>query len=135
MSMITWIQGVLFGPGYRALEDFDVKELLSIEDIGGVLAESAETPVFVFKHSTTCPISAAAHRRVVQYLENRETGDSPFYLIKVIESRPVSNALAEELGVKHQSPQLILIRDGKAVWDASHGAISAQAIEQALENA
>jgi bacillithiol system protein YtxJ len=134
MNLLYWLHGVLFGPGNRVLEDFGVKELRSIEEIEGVFSESAERPVFIFKHSTACPISAAAHRRVSQYLETRESGGAPFYLVKVIESRPVSNLIAEELGVKHQSPQLILVRAGKAVWNVSHAAISAEAILRVLEN-
>ena len=49
-------------------------------------------------------------------------------MVKVIESRPVSNAIAEALGVEHKSPQLILVRERKALWSTSHFDISAKNI-------
>lgn len=52
-------------------------------------------------------------------------------VVKVIEDRPVSNEIAARLGVKHESPQAILVRSGKAVWHASHGRITAAALAEA----
>jgi bacillithiol system protein YtxJ len=67
----------------------------------------------VFKHSTTCPVSATAGQEV----RSMET-DLPIYWINVREQRELSNWVAETYGVTHESPQLILIRDGAAqkVW-------------------
>ena len=108
-----------------------MKELTSQQDWDACLAQSEDAPVFVFKHSTTCPISAGAYKRVQDF--TKEHDDIPeFVLVKVIESRPVSNAIAESLGVRHQSPQLILVKDGKSVWSASHHGIHGDAIEKAL---
>jgi bacillithiol system protein YtxJ len=53
-------------------------------------------------------------------------------MVKVIESRPVSNAIAEKLAVTHQSPQLILLHSGQEVWNASHHNITGENIESAL---
>lgn len=127
----TWLRG-LFGEG-GSLEEYNVQELHSDAELDQALAQSAKQPVFIFKHSTVCPISAGAHRRVADYLE--EAGDQapPFYLVKVIEARPLSNAIAQRLDVRHQSPQLILVSDGEAVWHTSHGAINPEAIRGALE--
>ncbi len=108
--------------------------LQSAEDLERALSSSEDKPVFIFKHSTTCPISASAHGRVISYLDEEGRDAPPFFLVKVIESRPVSNEIASRSGVVHQSPQLILIDSGKAVWDASHGAIQADAIRQAWES-
>jgi bacillithiol system protein YtxJ len=55
--------------------------------------------------------------------------------VRVIEERPVSLALAERVGVKHESPQAILIRDGRPLWHASHGAITAGALAAAVQRA
>lgn len=126
---------VLFsGRDAGELEELGVKELLCREDWRACVESSQERPCFVLKHSTVCPISGAALQRVRQYLEAREDGDPPFYLVRVIESRPVSNLIAEETGVRHQSPQLLLLDGGKACWNASHGGITAAAINAALGN-
>ena len=109
-----------------------VKELTQVDDLEAAVAASKEHPIFVFKHSTACPISGRAAVRVDKYLA--ETGEKApdFVMVKVIESRPVSNAIAEKLGVQHESPQLLLLKDGKAIWNTSHGNITAENIEKAL---
>ena len=95
--------------------------------------EQSASTYFIFKHSTTCPISAHALMRVNGYLSDRILDEPPFVLVKVIEARPLSNAIASALDVQHQSPQLILVWDGKAQWDASHHWITAESIEEAVE--
>lgn len=80
------------------------------------LQEKALPPAcWVFKHSTTCPVSARAAREV-EALES----DLPVYWVNVREQRELSNWIAEALGVRHESPQLILVRDGRAVKSWSH---------------
>lgn len=108
-----------------------MNEITRPEDWERIVAESATGPVFVFKHSTSCPVSFAAHHRVVEHWDGR-ADLPPLYLVKVIESRPLSNAIAAATGVTHQSPQLLLIRDGKAVWNTSHGGITGGAVDEAL---
>jgi bacillithiol system protein YtxJ len=112
-----------------------VTELKSVEDMEQALDASKDAPVFIFKHSTACPISAGAAARVNKYLEAKGEDNLPkFYFVKVIESRPVSNALAEKLGVQHESPQIILIEKGKAVWNTSHQDITAETMTRAIES-
>lgn len=86
----------------------------------------------MFKHSTTCPISARASDRVRKYEDGAGPDAPEIVMVKVIESRPVSNAIATQLGVTHQSPQMILIKDGAAVWNASHHLIQVESIEEAV---
>jgi bacillithiol system protein YtxJ len=91
------------------------------------LSEALNQPeALFFKHSTRCPISSMAYRQM------QALGDRVF-LIRVIESREISNLLAELTKVRHESPQVILCRQGKAVWNASHYAITQQAVEKALK--
>lgn len=112
-----------------------MKEITGQQDWQACLDVSQERPVFVFKHSTACPISGAAHSRVVEY-DAQNAGNGPdIYLVKVIESRPVSNAIAEVLGVRHQSPQIILVKDRAAVWSASHHGVRGDRMHEAFENA
>jgi bacillithiol system protein YtxJ len=119
----------LFG---RTKGDSTMIEITSVEALETVLAKSSDGPVVLFKHSTRCPTSGAAYARVDKWL--RESGENApkVYLVKVIESRPVSNAIAERLGVTHQSPQTIVVRNGRSVWNASHGQITGEAIANAL---
>jgi len=131
----AWLRGMLLGAGKTLTEDDDVQELTALEQWEAVLADNGDAPHWLFKHSTTCPISAAAHRQVAAYLADRGDDATPVLLIKVIESRPVSNAIAAALGVTHQSPQMILLRNGQAVWNASHGSITAAALKDAVNRA
>lgn len=107
-------------------------ELTSLEALTEAVGATSEKPAFIFKHSTACPISAKAHGNVAQYLKGAPDSAPEFYLIKVIESRPVSNAMAAELAVEHQSPQLLLVKAGKAVWSTSHHGITGEAIDGAI---
>ena len=95
------------------------KEITSVDEWKDVLKLSDAQKILVLKHSTTCPISARAFREF-------ESFDTPLekYLVKVRESRPVSNEMESDLGVKHESPQVFLVGDGKAVWSASHQQIN-----------
>lgn len=129
MSLWNWLT--------RAISDepagvFTMNELTSVEDLRRVIDESSDHAVIIFKHSTACPISARAARRVHDYVEAAPDNAPPFYLVKVIESRPVSNAVASELGVEHQSPQILMLRDGVAVWNTSHSNIRPEAINAAI---
>jgi len=108
-----------------------VQELSTLEELESCLSASEENPVFLFKHSTTCPISGAAHQEVTRFVESEEASPE-FYLVKVIQAKPVSNEIAGRLGVTHQSPQLILVRDRSAVWSTSHYDITGDSIRGAI---
>ena len=92
-----------------------------------------EQALLIFKHSTRCPISGAAHGRFYELLTKHPDMPVPFAVVLVVEDRPVSSWLAERLGVVHASPQVILVSGGRAVWHTSHMAISEQSILEALK--
>ncbi|SFS61865.1 bacillithiol system redox-active protein YtxJ [Paenibacillus sp. BC26] len=104
----------------------NLKEIQSIEEWNEAFEASGSRPLVVFKHSTTCPVSANAYTEFTNYLKNNEaaSADTDFVLVKVIESRPVSNQIAEDTSVKHESPQVILIKDKAKYWTASHWSIT-----------
>ena len=104
-----------------------------MEELETVL--SKDKPLYILKHSTRCPISGSAYGRVQEYEESRGPESLPVYMVKVIESRPVSNAIAERLNVAHKSPQVILVKDGESVWSASHHGITVERLEEAAEKA
>ena len=109
-----------------------IEQISDIEELDRLLQRSHERPVVIFKHSVTCGISAGARRRYESYVEAATEAGVDFTLLEVQNARPLSNAVAEALGVRHHSPQAILVRDGQAVWDASHGRITGEALGEAL---
>ncbi|MGI2296057.1 bacillithiol system redox-active protein YtxJ [Paenibacillus sp. GXUN7292] len=86
--------------------------------------QSAARPIVVLKHSTTCPVSANAYQEFSNYLQGEPRSDVDYYWVKVIESRPISNAIAEATGVKHESPQVLYIDNKAKVWTASHWSVT-----------
>jgi bacillithiol system protein YtxJ len=88
-----------------------------------ILEESKDHAVLVFKHSDTCPISAAAHHRILRAIhDNRLT--LPVYRIIVQDSPNLSSEIAAKLHVQHESPQALIIKNGEALLHASHGDIN-----------
>jgi bacillithiol system protein YtxJ len=85
--------------------------------------------VLLFKHSPACPISAAARDEYEQWRSERP--DLPTLFVDVIGDRPVARGIADRCGVRHQSPQAILFELGKPVWNASHDAITVDALQAA----
>jgi bacillithiol system protein YtxJ len=89
---------------------------------------SHDAPVILFKHDPFCGISARAHAELSAL-------DGPVPTIDVEHDRAIAKAVAERTGVRHESPQAIVLRDGRAVWSASHFDITAAAVTDALTHA
>ena len=104
-----------------------MKELMDAGELKEVLG--AELAI-IFKHSTQCPISANAYREVERFLEIH--AHAPIYLVKVIESRQLSDTVGALTGIRHESPQVIILQHGAPVWHESHYAITAAELERAL---
>jgi len=100
-------------------------EITQPSEFDRLTAASHETPVLLFKHDTTCRISAAAHHQL-----KRVEGEIP--LVDVARSKDLSLDIARRTGVTHESPQVILFRDGAAVWSASLYDITAEAVSEAM---
>lgn len=104
------------------------KQFLKVADkdtLEKLFADSRERPVLVFKHSIACPISSRAYREMEQL--------DGVNLLEVQTSRQLSRELEQITGVQHETPQVIVLRDGKAVWNASHYDVNAAAVSKALE--
>ncbi|HZN39691.1 MAG TPA: bacillithiol system redox-active protein YtxJ [Planctomycetota bacterium] len=85
--------------------------------------------VLLFKHSPVCPISSAAREQYEQW--RAELPDAVALFVDVIADRPTARAIAQRCRVTHESPQAILFEQGRAVWHASHDAITAGALHAA----
>lgn len=94
-------------------------KLASVEDMQQLIKDSAERPVLIFKHSTRCSISATALSRLERKWNVDEDKIKPYFL-DLISYREISNAIADKFDVMHQSPQALIIKDGKSIYDASH---------------
>lgn len=101
-------------------------KIVDAEALEQVLARSNNAPVVLFKHSTTCPISSAAYKQMSQVKMDVS-------LVVVQSAREVSGEIASRTGIRHESPQAIVVRNGEAVWSASHFDITAKAVEEAVQ--
>jgi bacillithiol system protein YtxJ len=107
------------------------EQLQSADQLEVIATASFATPQLIFKHSTRCSIS----RFVLSDFMNHFTYSSEEFgahYLDLLNHRDVSNAIAERFHVVHQSPQLIIIKDGKAVADASHEGINALQLSKFL---
>ena len=102
------------------------------EQVHNLLKESNEGPVMIFKHSTACSISATAKNRVERQWAEAGLEDVKAYYLDLLAHRSVSNLIADQLGVRHQSPQLLLLQDGDCVYHASHLGINLNEVKQKL---
>ena len=96
-----------------------------------LLENSAAKPQIIFKDSTTCGISAYAKERLRNGYE-LIAGKAAFHYLDLLAFRPISNLIAQELKVTHQSPQIIVLRDKKVVYTTSHHAIDPGVIARHL---
>lgn len=100
-------------------------------DWEGAWEESYRKPVLIFKHSTRCGISHMALEKLESQWHEHPLSLRAYFL-DLITYRDISNAIAKDVGVLHQSPQIILLDKGKCVFTTSHNAISVPVIAQAL---
>jgi bacillithiol system protein YtxJ len=97
------------------------------------IVANTDQPAIIFKHSTRCSISSAALSRLERSWKEDEVAPLKAYFLDLLSYRPVSNQIARTLDIVHQSPQLLLIHDGKCVYNASHMEISYPELKKQLE--
>ncbi len=108
------------------------QEITTRELLAEALALSGRQPVLFFKHSVTCGISSRAFDEFQRYLESPASGAARNYVIVVQRARAMSDELARLIKVEHESPQAIIVRDGRAVWNDSHLAIKSEKLINAV---
>lgn len=107
------------------------KVLDSIDQLKEIVEKSNEKTQVLFKHSTTCGISHGAKSRLEEGWDFGDE-DMDFYYLDLLSFRAISNDIAERFSVTHQSPQIIVIKDGKATFNNSHHSISAQSLKEGI---
>lgn len=100
-------------------------EITSVEELDELFAQSSAKPIALFKHSLTCPISAGVYQEVSR-------ADADLNIVIMQKARGVSDEIARRTGVRHESPQAIVLRDGKPVYHASHYDVTAEEISEKL---
>jgi hypothetical protein len=127
----------------------DLTSLEHVDELHRLIDESQSRPVLLFKHSHSCGASLEALDELVAYLNDRgpersaphdgrsaprDSRPLQYAMVTVQTHRAISNAVAQRLGVRHETPQALLIRDGRVVWSASHFRVTAAAVEDAIRN-
>lgn len=98
--------------------------LESLTQLDEIKQLSGDKPVLIFKHSTRCSVSSMVWDRLKRNWKKEDSEKVTPYFLDLIRHRNVSKQIEKELKVYHESPQIILVKDGKAVYDNSHMGIS-----------
>lgn len=101
------------------------------EQVKEIAEISASTPVLIFKHSTTCGISRMALKQFEKEYDLDKKQIEPYFL-DLKQYKSLSNLVASHFGVQHESPQVLLIKNGNAVYNESHGGINVGAVKERL---
>ena len=106
----------------------------SEQQLDAIIERSKTVPCLILKHSTTCSISAMAKSRLERQWDFTNSEIEPYYL-DLLKFRPISKAIAEKFHVHHESPQVLLIRNGDCTYDASHLDISVPELRACFSDA
>ena len=103
-------------------------ELQQANELDELLSESTQRPIILFKHSNTCGVSARAYQEMVK------VGES-VGIVTVQTARTLSDEIENRFELAHETPQVLIVRDGKLAWSASHFRITADAVNDAVKKA
>ena len=109
-----------------------VKHLSHIDELEDAIAESLDRPVLLFKHSRTCGVSCEALDELYAHVEDADP-QAAYKLITVQSHRWVSEEAAARFRIRHETPQAILLRNGRPVWNASHFRITKRQLDEVLQ--
>jgi bacillithiol system protein YtxJ len=108
--------------------------LRSVDQIKDIRTESKDNPVLIFKHSTRCNISRTSLDRLERNWKEDEMQNVRLYFLDLITYREISHRIAEEFGVEHESPQVLIIRDELSTYDRSHFEIDYHQIKDVIRS-
>ena len=107
-------------------------KLTEVSQLDQIREKSKDQPVMIFKHSTTCSTSNMVVNRLERSWNEKEMENVPAYFLELQSYRQISNAIAEQFAVQHESPQVLIIRDGKAIYDDSHFGINYSSLQEVI---
>lgn len=129
MSFLNGLRGMMSG-NPELSDEWTIPE--TVEEIDGFFEPDSGMHI-IYKHSYSCGTSIFAKTRVEQTFKNDLPENVHFYFVDVRTHRPVSNAIAEKSGIMHESPQLIIINEGKVLWHGSHNQVTSEPISKFLK--
>jgi len=109
------------------------KTLTTLPQLAEVTRRSEEIPCLIFKHSTRCSLSSVAKLRLEEDWYSTDEEVEPFFL-DTLQHREIARQIADAFFVPHESPQLLLIRNGECTYDASHMDISLTELRECFED-
>lgn len=107
--------------------------LYDSEEIPSIVEKSKVRPQLIYKHSNQCSVSFIAKEGLERSAE-KISNSADLHIVYVIQQRDISNAIATEFKIRHESPQAILLKDGDVVWKGSHWDVNAKEILNRLES-
>ncbi|MDR9409689.1 MAG: bacillithiol system redox-active protein YtxJ [Balneolaceae bacterium] len=107
--------------------------LSEFKDVQAILDKSNERPQLIYKHSTRCSVSFVSKDDLEKYAE-QISQKADLNIVYVIQQRNISNAIATEFKIRHESPQAILLKDGEVIWKGSHWDVNAEEILNRLKS-
>ncbi len=129
MSLLNKLFGTNTSSENKEIKNIPWKNLTSLDQLTEIEKISKIKPVAIFKHSTRCGIS----RMVLGQFEREldiEDNTTELYYLDLLNYRNISDEIASRFQVFHQSPQLLVIKNGVSVFDASHQSIAAQDLKK-----
>ena len=112
-----------------ATSHIDWQLLNSPAELENIKEKSTTKPQVILKHSTRCPISSMAKKRLERHW-NFDEQTLDIYYLDLIAYRSISNQIADDFGVTHESPQILIIKNKQAVFHTSHNDISVEVIHE-----
>jgi bacillithiol system protein YtxJ len=109
-------------------------ELRAVDQIDQIRKESTENPILIFKYSSRCSLSRLALDRLERSWQETEMRGIKSYFLDLITYREISNRIAHEFDVEHESPQILIIENEKSIYDQSHMGIDYQQIRKAVKS-
>ena len=110
------------------------EELKGLEQVKQIKQESSQKPVLIFKHSTRCNVSRTSLDRLDRQWQDAEMAETKVYVLDLLRHHELSRELAAQFNVEHESPQILLIRNGASILDLSHFQIEYDQIKAAVRN-
>ena len=109
--------------------------LIQLHDVAQadeLISAADPRPLVIFKHSRSCGTSAQAFDELLEHLDASDS-DVRYAIVTVQTHRDVSSAVSRMLGVRHETPQALIVQDGQVVWSASHFRVTAEAVNAAIK--
>lgn len=123
----------VFGSKESGHSDFGWNIITTEDDVDDIMMASNDSAQVLFKHSTRCGTSFMS-RKSLETFPDPESIQADFHMIDVIKNRSVSLYIAEKLQIRHESPQLFIIKDGSVIWNGSHHEVQVEILEKYLNS-